>query len=86
MRLSADGPLLVLRGRWAGILEEGQRLGTVRSDIVAEDVCLLGLGVRLTAGSLQAPGGHVALAKAPAQMDPSTARPRPPLTEHGHTV
>src|ERR1700712_3017258 len=31
-----------MRGRWTAILEEGQRLGTVRDDIVAEHVCLFG--------------------------------------------
>jgi AcrR family transcriptional regulator len=72
-----------MRGRWTAILEEGQRLGTVRADIVAEHVCLFGLGVSLTAGYLQALGGDVALAKLPVMLDTMIALLRPPITEGG---
>jgi hypothetical protein len=73
----------MMRGRWTAILEEGQRLGTVRADIVAERVCLLGLGVSLTAGYLQALGGDVALAKLPVMLDTMIALLRPPTTTEG---
>jgi AcrR family transcriptional regulator len=73
----------MMRGRWTAILEEGQRVGTVRTDIVAEHVCLLGLGVSLTAGYLQALGGDVALAKLPVMLDTMVALLRPPMTEQG---
>jgi AcrR family transcriptional regulator len=73
----------MMRGRWTAILEEGQRQGTVRSDIVAEHVCLLGLGISLTAGYLQALGGEVALARLPVMLDTMIALLRPPITEGG---
>jgi AcrR family transcriptional regulator len=73
----------MMRGRWTRILEEGQRLGTVRADIVAEHVCLLGLGVSLTAGYLQALGGDAALAKLPVMLDTMIALLRPPTTTEG---
>jgi AcrR family transcriptional regulator len=73
----------MMRGRWTAILEEGQRKGTVRADIVAEHVCLFGLGVSLTAGYLQALGGDVALAKLPVMLDTMIALLRPPITEGG---
>jgi AcrR family transcriptional regulator len=76
----------MMRGRWTAILEEGQQLGTVRSDIVAEHVCLLGLGVSLTAGYLQALGGDVALAKLPVMLDTMIALLRPPTPEGGAPV
>ncbi|MEO9174189.1 MAG: helix-turn-helix domain-containing protein [Gaiellales bacterium] len=76
----------MMRGRWARILEQGQRLGTVRSDIVAEDVCLLGLGVSLTAGYLQAIGGDAALAQLPHMLDTMIALLRPPNREGGDPV
>ena len=76
----------MMRGRWTAILEEGQRLGTVRSDLVAEHVCLFGLGVSLTAGYLQALGGDVALAKLPVMMDTMIALLRPPTTEGGDSA
>jgi AcrR family transcriptional regulator len=73
----------MMRGRWTAILEEGQRLGTVRADIVAEHVCLFGLGVSLTAGYLQALGGEVALAKLPVMLDTMISLLRPPMTQGG---
>jgi AcrR family transcriptional regulator len=73
----------MMRGRWTAILEEGQRKGTVRADIVAEHVCLFGLGVSLTAGYLQALGGDVALARLPVMLDTMIALLRPPITEGG---
>jgi AcrR family transcriptional regulator len=73
----------MLRGRWTAILEEGQRKGTVRADIVAEHVCLFGLGVSLTAGYLQALGGEAALARLPVMLDTMIALLRPPTTEGG---
>jgi AcrR family transcriptional regulator len=76
----------MMRGRWTAILEEGQRLGTVRRDIVAEHVCLLGLGVSLTAGYLQALGGDAALAKLPVMLDTMIALLRPPTPEGGAPV
>ena len=76
----------MMRGRWTAILEEGQRLGSVRSDIVAEHVCLLGLGVSLTAGYLQALGGDAALAKLPVMLDTMIALLRPPTLEGGAPV
>jgi AcrR family transcriptional regulator len=76
----------MMRGRWTAILEEGQRIGTVRGDIVAEHVCLLGLGVSLTAGYLQALGGDAALAKLPVMLDTMIALLRPPTPEGGAPV
>jgi len=76
----------MMRGRWTEILEEGQRLGTVREDIVAEHVCLLGLGFSLTAGYLQALGGDVALAKLPVMLDTMIALLRPPIKQGGDAV
>jgi AcrR family transcriptional regulator len=73
----------LMRGRWTEILEEGQRQGSVRDDIVAEHVCLFGLGVSLTAGYLQALGGEVALAKLPVMLDTMIALLRPPTPEGG---
>ena len=73
----------MMRGRWTAILEEGQRQGTVRADIVAEHVCLFGLGVSLTAGYLQALGGEAALARLPVMLDTMIALLRPPTTEGG---
>jgi AcrR family transcriptional regulator len=73
----------MMRGRWTAILEEGQRKGTVRADIVAEHVCLFGLGVSLTAGYLQALGGDAALARLPVMLDTMIALLRPPMTEGG---
>jgi AcrR family transcriptional regulator len=73
----------LMRGRWQAILEEGQRKGTVRTDIVAEHVCLFGLGVSLTAGYLQALGGDLALAKLPVMIDTMIALLRPPITQGG---
>ena len=73
----------MMRGRWTEILEEGQRQGTVRTDIVAEHVCLFGLGVSLTAGYLQALGGEAALARLPVMLDTMIALLRPPMTEGG---
>jgi AcrR family transcriptional regulator len=73
----------MLRGRWTAILEEGQRKGTVRADIVAEHVCLFGLGVSLTAGYLQALGGEAALARLPVMLDTMIALLRPPIREGG---
>jgi AcrR family transcriptional regulator len=70
----------MMRGRWTAILEEGQRMGTVRSDIQAEHVSLFGLGVSLTAGYLQALGGDVALAKLPVMLDTMIALLRPTTT------
>ena len=76
-----------MRGRWTAILEEGQRLGTVRGDIVAEHVCLFGLGVSLTAGYLQALGGDAALARLPVMLDTMIALLRPPtITEGGEPL
>ncbi len=75
-----------MRGRWTEILEEGQRQGSVRDDIVAEHVCLFGLGVSLTAGYLQALGGEVALAKLPVMLDTMIALLRPPTPEGGAPV
>jgi AcrR family transcriptional regulator len=73
----------MMRGRWTAILEEGQRQGTVRTDIVAEHVCLFGLGVSLAAGYLQALGGEAALARLPVMLDTMIALLRPPMTEGG---
>jgi AcrR family transcriptional regulator len=73
----------MMRGRWTAILEEGQLKGTVRADIVAEHVCLFGLGVSLTAGYLQALGGDAALARLPVMLDTMIALLRPPTTEGG---
>lgn len=73
----------MMRGRWTGILEDGQRKGTVRADIVAEHVCLFGLGVSLTAGYLQALGGEQALARLPVMLDTMIALLRPPMREGG---
>jgi AcrR family transcriptional regulator len=73
----------MMRGRWTAILEEGQRKGTVRADIVAEHVCLFGLGVSLAAGYLQALGGDAALARLPVMLDTMIALLRPPTTEGG---
>jgi AcrR family transcriptional regulator len=75
-----------MRGRWTDILEEGQRRGTVREDLVAEHVCLLGLGVSLTAGYLQALGGDAALAKLPVMLDTMIALLRPPIKQGGDSV
>jgi AcrR family transcriptional regulator len=76
----------MMRGRWTRILEEGQQNGTVRRDIVAEDVCLFGLGVSLTAGYLQALGGEAALAKLPLMLDTMLPLLRPPNPEGGDPV
>lgn len=76
----------LMRGRWTAILEEGQRNGTVRTDIVAEHVCLFGLGVSLTAGYLQALGGDPALAKLPVMLDTMIGLLRPPMTEGGEPL
>jgi AcrR family transcriptional regulator len=76
----------VMRGRWAGILEEGQQSGYVRRDIDVENVCLLGLGVTLTAGYLQALGNDVALANLPAMLETVISLLRPPIREGGDPV
>lgn len=76
----------MMRGRWTAILEEGQRLGTVRNDIVAEHVALFGLGVSLTAGYLQALGGDAELARLPVMLDAMIALLRPPIPEGGDPV
>jgi AcrR family transcriptional regulator len=91
----ADDPIIleslktvsqVMRGRWAEILEEGQRTGHVRRDVDVIGVCLLGLGVTLTAGYLQALGKDAAIASLPAMVDTVTALLRPPTTEGGDPV
>jgi AcrR family transcriptional regulator len=77
----------VMRGRWAAILEEGQESGYVRRDIDVSSVCMLGLGVTLTAGYLQALGYEAALAQLPAMLDTVIALLRPsPILEGGDPV
>jgi AcrR family transcriptional regulator len=76
----------MMRGRWAGILEEGQRGGFVRDDLPMEQVSLLGLGVTLSAGYLSALGGDAALAKLVPLVDTMIALLRPPTPEGGDPV
>jgi AcrR family transcriptional regulator len=76
----------VMRGRWAGILVEGQRSGHVRNDIDVAGVCLLGLGVTLTAGYLQALGNEAAMAHLPAMLETVISLLRPPIPEGGDPV
>jgi AcrR family transcriptional regulator len=76
----------VMRGRWAAILEEGQQSGYVRRDIDVSSVCMLGLGVTLTAGYLQALGNEAALAKLPAMLETVIALLRPSMLEGGDPV
>jgi AcrR family transcriptional regulator len=77
----------VMRGRWAAILEEGQESGYVRRDIDVSSVCMLGLGVTLTAGYLQALGYEAALTQLPAMLDTVIALLRPaPTLEGGDPV
>jgi AcrR family transcriptional regulator len=76
----------VMRGRWAAILEEGQQSGYVRRDIDVASVCMLGLGVTLTAGYLQALGNEVALAKLPDMLETVIALLRPSIPEGGDPV
>jgi hypothetical protein len=71
----------VMRGRWEEILSDGQRTGHVRADIDVPAVCLLGLGVTLTAGYLQALGHQQALERLPGMVDAVIALLRPPLEE-----
>jgi AcrR family transcriptional regulator len=71
----------VMRGRWEEILHDGQRTGHVRRDIDIPAVCLLGLGVTLTAGYLQALGHDKALERLPGMVDAVIALLRPPLEE-----
>jgi AcrR family transcriptional regulator len=76
----------VMRGRWAAILTDGQRTGHVRRDIDVAGVCLLGLGVTLTAGYLQALGNDAAIADLPAMVDTVIALLRPTTQEGGEPV
>jgi AcrR family transcriptional regulator len=76
----------MMRGRWAGILEEGQRTGSVRTDLPMEQVSMLGLGLMLSAGYLSALGGDAALAKLVPLVDTMVALLRPPTPEGGDPV
>jgi AcrR family transcriptional regulator len=76
----------VMRGRWGAILVEGQQHGYVRRDIDVADVCLLGLGVTLTAGYLQALGNEDALRTLPAMLETVISLLRPPIPEGGDPV
>jgi AcrR family transcriptional regulator len=76
----------MMRGRWAAILEEGQRNGTVRTDLVMEQVCMLGLGLSLTAGYLCALGGDKALTTLGDTVETMIALLRPPTREGGDPV
>ena len=76
----------VMRGRWAAILEQGQQSGYVRRDIDVVNVCMLGLGVSLTAGYLQALGNEAAMRTLPAMLDTVISLLRPPIPEGGDPV
>jgi AcrR family transcriptional regulator len=76
----------MMRGRWAAILTEGQRSGAVRTDFAMEQVCMLGLGLSLTAGYLCALGNDAAVATLGDTVETMIALLRPPMQEGGDPV
>ena len=76
----------MMRGRWAAILTEGQQTGAVRSDLPMEQVCMLGLGLSLTAGYLRALGNDAALTTLGDTVETMIALLRPPMQEGGDPV